>query len=190
MICFLVSGTNFPLTLALDQTQHVRRWALARGEVIPCCLLSELWPAAPTTASHWGMEQTGQGTGICLGSGCGQWEVEEGEAECSCSTRRDCVVCNFVKCTLAKLLLLPSLSLQVSGTLQPRWGHSTTAFFCLADGVTEVTMFGGSTDPSTGSDEKQSKLADTTLLQFCKCMNMLIHNSTVFRQLIMLIIIT
>ena len=76
--------------------------------------------------------------------------------------------------TIAKLLLLPSLSLQVSGTLLPHWGHSTTAF-CLADRVTEVTMFGGSADPPTGSDEEQAKLADTTLLQFCKYKDMLIH---------------
>ena len=81
-----------------------------------------------------------------------------------------------MKGTLAKLLLLPSLSLQVSGTLQPRWCHSNTAF-CLVDGVTEVTMFGGSADPLAGSDEKQSKLADTTLLQFCKYMSMFSHDS-------------
>ena len=87
MLYFLVSGTNFPLTLALDQT-CVRRWTLARGEGRPCCLLSQLWPAAPTTAGHWGNEQTGQGTGRCLGSGCGQWEVEEGETElCMLLTR-------------------------------------------------------------------------------------------------------
>ena len=79
MICFFVSGPNLPLTLALDQTQQVRRWPMARGEGIPCCLLSQLWPAAPTTAGHRGSEQTGQATGRCLGSGCGQWEVEEGE---------------------------------------------------------------------------------------------------------------
>ena len=46
-----------------------------------CCLLPQLWPAAPTTDDHWGEEQTGQDTGGCLGSGCGQWEVEEGETE-------------------------------------------------------------------------------------------------------------
>ena len=40
-------------------------------------------------------------------------------------------------------------------------------------------MFGGSEDPPTGSDEKQSKLADTTLLQFCKYMSMLLHDSIV-----------
>ena len=75
-----------------------------------------------------------------------------------------------MKGTLAKLLLLPSLSLQVSGTLQPRWAHSITAY-CLVDGVTEVTMFGGCADPWDRSWEKQSKLADTTLLQFCKYIN-------------------
>ena len=92
MICFLVSYLNLSLSLplALHQTQQVGRWALARGEVIPCCLLSQLWPAAPTTAGHWGSEQTGQGTGRCLDSGCGQWEVEEGEAElCMFLTRAD-----------------------------------------------------------------------------------------------------
>ena len=56
-------------------------------------------------------------------------------------------------------------------------------------------MFGGSEDPPTGSDEKQSKLADTTLLQFCKYVSMLLHdstctcNATVFRYLVILIII-
>ena len=49
-------------------------------------------------------------------------------------------------------------------------------------------MFGGSADLPTGSDEKQSKLAATTSLQFCKYINMLLHdihtcmcNATVFR---------
>ena len=64
-----------------------------------------------------------------------------------------------------------SVSLQVSGTLQPRWGHSITAF-SLVDGIAEVTMFGGGTTTLLGEDEKQSKLANTTLLQFCKYMSM------------------
>ena len=72
--------------------------------------------------------------------------------------------------SVAELLLLPSLSLQVSGTLQPRWGHSITAFH-LVDGVTEVTMFGGCADQWAGSVEKLYKLTDTTVLQFCKHMN-------------------
>jgi len=92
--------------------------------------------------------------------------VEEGETKLymfltrSNLTGKDCV------------LLLSSLSLQVimSDPLKLRWGHSTTAF-CLVDGVTEVTMFGGSADPLTGSDKTVSKLADTILLQFCKYMN-------------------
>ena len=33
-------------------------------------------------------------------------------------------------------------------------------------------MFGGSADPYRGSDERQSKLADTASLQFCKYMYM------------------
>ena len=80
-----------------------------------------------------------------------------------------------VKCTLSFFCCLPCMSFQVSGTLQPRWAHSITAF-CLVDGVTEVTMFGGSADPWTGSNEKQSKLADTTSLQFCKCMSMFLRD--------------
>ena len=62
-----------------------------------------------------------------------------------------------------KYPLLPPLSLQMSGTLEPRRANSTTAF-CLVDGVTEVTMFGGSADPYVGFDEEQSKLADTASL--------------------------
>ena len=50
---------------------------MARGEVLACCFLSELWSAEPTAASHWGIEWTG--TGRCLDSGCGQWEMEKGE---------------------------------------------------------------------------------------------------------------
>ena len=57
-------------------------------------------------------------------------------------------------------------------------------------------MFGGSEDPWAGSSEKLSKLADTTLLQFCKYINMLLHdihtcmcNAAVFRELVMFIII-
>ena len=69
-----------------------------------------------------------------------------------------------------RILFVASLSLQLSETLKPRWGHSITAFF-LTDGETEVTLFGGTSDPQAVSDEKQSKLADTTLLQFCKGIN-------------------
>ena len=56
-------------------------------------------------------------------------------------------------------------------------------------------MFGGSADPPIVSDEIKSKLANTTLLQFCKHMSMFLHDSTcmcnaiVFRGLDMLIII-
>ena len=56
-------------------------------------------------------------------------------------------------------------------------------------------MFGGSADLWGGSAEKQSKLADTTLLQFCEYINIFLHdstcmcNATVFRELVMLIII-
>ena len=49
-----------------------------------------------------------------------------------------------------------------------RWGHSLTAS-SLGPGLTVVTVFGGSAEPLTGSDETQPKLADTTLLQFSEC---------------------
>ena len=41
---------------ALDETHQVR--ILARGEVGSCSLLSQLWPAVPSTAGYWGTEQT------------------------------------------------------------------------------------------------------------------------------------
>ena len=97
--------------------------------------------------------------------------MEEGAAEmCMFLTRSDltgrqCVACTSVTCRPSLVCCLPSI--QVSGTLQPRRGHSTTVF-CLVDGVTKVTMFGGTQYPWGGSQKKQSKLADTTLLHFCK----------------------
>ena len=121
-----------------------------------------------------------QNTWRCLGSGCGQWEVEEGEAE----------LYKFFTCwkeVAVRIFFVASLSLQLSETLKPRWGHSITAFF-LTDGETEVTLFGGTSDPQAVSDEKQSKLADTTLLQFCKGINtfislyMCMYGSTVVRM--------
>ena len=72
-------------------------------------------------------------------------------------------------------LLFLSSSFQVSDNLQPHWGHSITAF-CRDDGETEVTMFGGSRDPWSGSEKKQSKLADTTLMQFREYIYTLTHN--------------
>ena len=57
------------------------------------------------------------------------------------------------------------ITMQVSVTLKARAGHSLTAF-SLGPGLTEVVEFGGSSDPSTGSNETQPKMADTTLLQF------------------------
>ena len=56
----------------------------------------------------------------------------------------------------------------MSATLKPHWRHSLTAF-SLGPGLREVTMFGGTAEPPTGSDETQPKLADTTLLQFSEC---------------------
>ena len=63
---------------------------------------------------------------------------------------------------------------------QKRWGHSLTAS-SLGPGLTVVTVFGGSAEPPTGSDETQPKLADTTLLQFSEC---IIIHQTVYIQCI------
>ena len=49
--------------------------------------------------------------------------------------------------------------------------------FSLGPGLTEVTVFGGTAEPLTGSDEIQPKLADTTLLQFSELLN--VYTSTI-----------
>ena len=53
----------------------------------------------------------------------------------------------------------------MTGSQKPRWGHSLTTI-SLGPGLTEVMEFGGSSDPLTGSDNRQPKIADTALLQF------------------------
>ena len=75
-------------------------------------------------------------------------------------------VCPYYSC-------LNVITMQVSVTLKARYGHSLTAF-SLGPGLTEVVEFGGSPEPLTGSDETQTKIADTTLLQFGECA----HNYT------------
>ena len=65
------------------------------------------------------------------------------------------------------ILLLHSISLQTDVALKPRWGHSVTAF-SLTPELTEVTTFGGSAEAWTGVSWLQSKLAHTTIHQFCK----------------------
>ena len=65
----------------LEQTEQVRRWTLARGEEPPRSLLSQLWPAVPSTAGDWGMGQTVPDTSRCLDSRHTQREMEKGEAE-------------------------------------------------------------------------------------------------------------
>ena len=71
-------------------------------------------------------------------------------------------VCPYYSC-------LNVITMQVVGvTLKACAGHSLTAFN-LGPGLTEVVEFGGSPEPGIGSNEPQSKMADTTLLQFSEC---------------------
>lgn len=53
----------------------------------------------------------------------------------------------------------------LSEPLKPRWGHTVAATY-LKPGFTELTMFGGTAIPWKGSDDRQPKLAKTTLLEF------------------------
>ena len=43
-------------------------------------------------------------------------------------------------------------------------------------------MFGGSTEPSAGSDDKQPKLADTTLLQFSELLHVHVHGRALCQE--------
>ena len=69
-LCTLDNAAQFQLTMCvppeLEQTEQVRRWTLAKGEDLPCSLLSQLWPAVPSTAGDWGSEQTDPATSRCL----------------------------------------------------------------------------------------------------------------------------
>ena len=56
------------LTAELDKTEQVRRWTLAREEEQPCSLLTQLWPAIPSTTGVWGTGRTGQAIGRSLDS--------------------------------------------------------------------------------------------------------------------------
>ena len=61
---------------------------------------------------------------------------------------------------------LPSPQLTLPEDAKPRWGHTATAF-SLGPGRTQVTMFGGCPKWEMGkSDDTQSKLSETTVLDF------------------------
>ena len=69
---------------------------------------------------------------------------------------------------LSILSYLNVITMQVGVTLKARAGHSLTAF-SICPGLIEVVLFGGSPEQWTGSDEKQPKMGDTTLLQLSEC---------------------
>ena len=76
------------------------------------------------------------------------------------------------------IIYLTTMHVQVTGSQKPRFAHSLTAI-SLGPGLTEVIEFGGSSDPSTGSDDRQPKIADTTLLQLSELQS-IIHNVQLF----------
>ena len=71
----------------------------------------------------------------------------------------------------------------MSAPLKARAAHTLTAF-SIGPQLTEVIEFGGTPQKHAGSDEKQLKMADTTLLQFSEC----IRNCIVFTYCIILFI--
>ena len=77
---------------------------------------------------------------------------------------------NYFALFLYHLSLGPEYThhVQVDVTLKPRWGHTLTAS-SLGTGLTVTTVFGGIDRPWSGDDNKQHKVADTTLLHFRKC---------------------
>ena len=120
----MVQTCHCPLTLALDQAQQARRWALARGEVMACCMLPQLWQTAPSIAGHWGRQQTEEDSGGCMDSGCGQWEVEEGKRNCVCSWQDQIILGTLGRCVLH--LPLHWTSFVVSPVPPGEW-HSTAS---------------------------------------------------------------
>lgn len=92
--------------------------------------------------------------------------MEKGEPEvCRYVITQATTLGEGVHCSV--MLLLCSMLFQTNGPLRPRWGHSVTAF-SLTSELTEVTTFGGSADTWTGMSWLHSKLAHTTIHQFCK----------------------
>ena len=70
----------------------------------------------------------------------------------------------------------------MTGSQKPCFAHSLTAI-SLGPGLTEVIEFGGTSDPLTGSNDTQPKIADTTLLQFSELQS-IIHNVQLFNYII------
>ena len=73
---------------------------------------------------------------------------------------------------------------QVTVSHKPRWGHSLTAT-SLGPGLTEVIEFGGTSDPLTESDDRQPKIADTTLLQFSELQSIIIKCNCIIHDIVL-----
>ena len=71
----------------------------------------------------------------------------------------------FLLCRDMAFCPIYNFVIQVTVGLRARWCHSLTAF-SLGPGLTEVIEFGGTPQPWTGSDERQPRMANTTLLDF------------------------
>ena len=67
-VCIVFIIFHYVFHTELEETEQVRRWTLARGEDPICSLLSQLWPAVPSTTGVWGTGQKGQATGRSLDS--------------------------------------------------------------------------------------------------------------------------
>ena len=74
---------------------------------------------------------------------------------------------NILDTTYHGLCGLPSLQLTLPEGTQPRWGHTVTSFPISEDKVHATTFGGCPTDfDSSGSDDDDPKLADTTVMEF------------------------
>ena len=70
----------------------------------------------------------------------------------------------------------------MSAPLKARAGHTLTTF-SIGPRLTEVIEFGGTPQQHVGSDEKQLKMADTTLLQFSECIcNRIVFTYTLYQS--------
>ena len=79
----------------------------------PCSLLSQLWPAIPSTTGVWRTGQTGQATGRSLDSWYWERELEESEADIS-QLSSLCMVCLWTLCISLLTVFVPTIHVSMS----------------------------------------------------------------------------